>query len=54
VTVANALTKFSEMRIVEYRQSKGFLKGVSDPDQREKVMSHLGRALRNTASLSKK
>lgn len=41
VTVGNAMLRFSEMDILEYRQSKKFLKGVGDHRQREEVQEFL-------------
>lgn len=41
VTVANAMVRFSEMGILEYRQSKKFLKGVGDLQQKEAVEEFL-------------
>lgn len=45
VPVGNALTKFSEMGILEYRSSRKYLGGVSDPEQRETLQNRLGLLL---------
>jgi glycerol-3-phosphate O-acyltransferase len=41
VTVGNAMLRFSEMDIFEYRQSKKFLKGVGNHQQKEAVQEFL-------------
>lgn len=46
VTVGNALLRFSEMGIFEYRQSRKFLRGVGDHAQKTEVQDRLARALR--------
>ncbi|MBI4965552.1 MAG: 1-acyl-sn-glycerol-3-phosphate acyltransferase [Desulfomonile tiedjei] len=45
VTVGNAVLRFSEMGILEYRQSKKFLKGVGDHAQKNEVRDRLAKAL---------
>jgi glycerol-3-phosphate O-acyltransferase len=50
VTVANALARFSEMGILEYRPSRKYLGAVTDAAQREELKNFLGRALRQKVS----
>jgi len=46
VTVSNALLRFSEMGIFEYRQSKKFLKGVGDHARKQEAQDHLAKVLK--------
>jgi glycerol-3-phosphate O-acyltransferase len=46
VTVANAMVRFSEMGILEYRQSKKFFKGLADSAQSKTVQEFLLTLLR--------
>jgi len=46
ITVGNAMVRFSEMGIIEYRQSKKFLKGVADLPQKETVQEFLRSLIR--------
>jgi glycerol-3-phosphate O-acyltransferase len=50
VTVANALARFSEMGILEYRASRKYLGAVTDAAQREELKNFLGLALRQKLS----
>lgn len=45
VPVNNALTRYSEMGVLEYRSSRKYLAGVSDAQQRENLQYWLGRLL---------
>lgn len=45
VTLSNALTRFSEMGVFQYRQSKKFLKGVQDASRRDTLRDYLASAL---------
>jgi glycerol-3-phosphate O-acyltransferase len=44
VTLTNALTRFSEMRIFQFRRSKQFLKGVQDNGLRDELRDRLSCA----------
>jgi glycerol-3-phosphate O-acyltransferase len=50
VTVANALARFFEMGILEYRPSRKYLKAVTDAERREELKHFLGRVLRKNVS----
>ncbi|MGO9571417.1 MAG: 1-acyl-sn-glycerol-3-phosphate acyltransferase [Desulfomonilaceae bacterium] len=50
VTVSNALARFFEMGILEYRPSRKYLGAVTDAAQREKLTNFLGGALRQKVS----
>jgi glycerol-3-phosphate O-acyltransferase len=50
VTVANALARFFEMGILEYRPSRKYLKTVTDTEQRDELKQFLGRVLRQNVS----
>ncbi len=45
ITVGNALTRFFEMGILEYRASRKYLGAVTDAAHREKLLEFLGHVL---------
>ena len=45
ITVGNALTRFFEMGILEYRASRKYLGAITDAPEREKLLEFLGRAI---------
>jgi glycerol-3-phosphate O-acyltransferase len=51
VTVANALARFFEMGILEYRPSRKYITAVTDAAQREELKHFLGRVLRQKVSV---
>jgi glycerol-3-phosphate O-acyltransferase len=50
VTLTNALTRFSEMGVLQYRQSKRFLKGVQDESRRDALRTYLASAVAANSS----